>query len=104
MIDLLEFIATMRLQSVALHGRWYVDEDAGEWHAHNDDDFTADCFASTSYEGPYAKNGMKARIERFMLEGSECPLPSWTPNGREEDIWEMKGDTSWHYLPVTRQH
>ena len=99
MIDLLHFVPTMKLHFMAMHGRWYVDEDAGEWHAHSADDFTADCFACTLYEGPYAKNGMKARVESFMLDGGECPLPTWTPQGREEDIWEMKGDTSWHYLP-----
>lgn len=99
MIDLLHFIPQMKLQSVAIMGRWYVEEDSGEWHAHNADDFTADCFASTSYEGPYVRDGMKARVEQFMLEGGECPLPTWTAQGREEDIWEMKGDTSWHFLP-----
>ena len=99
MIDLLHFIPKMKLCSMTMHGRWYVDEDAGEWHAHHAEDFTADCFASNSYEGPYARNGMKAKIESFMLEGGDCPLPEWTPQGREEDIWEMKGDTSWHFLP-----
>jgi hypothetical protein len=99
MLDLIHFIPRMKLQSVALIGRWYVDEDSGEWHAHSADDFTMDCFATTSYEGPYLHDGMKARVESFMLVGGECPLPTWTPQGREEDIWEMKGDTSWHFLP-----
>ena len=99
MIDLLHFIPQMKLQSASLHGVWYVDDDCGEWHAHTADDFTADCVATTSYEGPYMTNGMKTQIERFMTEGGESPLPQWTPHGREEDIWEMKGDTSWHYIP-----
>jgi hypothetical protein len=105
MIDLLHFVPQMNLQSVAIQGRWYVDEDAGEWHAHTADDFTADCFAATSYEGPYVWNGMKAKVEKFMLAGGECPLPRWTPQGKEGDIWEMKGDTSWHFLPgIPRQY
>ena len=104
MIDLLHFVPRMKLQSVAIHGRWYVDEDAGEWHAHNVDDFTSDCFAAISYEGPYVKNGMKSGVEHFMLKGGECPLPRWTPQGHEEDIWELKGDTSWHYIPGPPRH
>jgi hypothetical protein len=105
MLDLLHFVPQMKLQAVSIHGRWLVDDDGGEWHAHTADDFTADCFASTSYEGPYVVNGMKARVEKFMLDGGECPLPRWTVQGREEDVWETTGDTSWHYLPgLPRQY
>jgi hypothetical protein len=99
MIDLIHFIPLMKLESVSIHGRWFVDEDAGEWHAHNAEDFTADCLANTTYEGPYLANGMKSKIEGFLLGNGECPLPRWTPQGGEEEIWEMKGDTSWHFVP-----
>ena len=99
MIDIIQFIPEMKLKSIHLQGRWYVDEDAGEWHAHTPDDFTADCFASTSYEGPYVVRGWKARVERYMREGGECPLPRWTAQGGGEEVWEREGDTSWHYLP-----
>ena len=98
MIDLLHFIPTLRLSSMTIGGKWYVDEDSGEWHAHTAEDFT-DCFANTTYEGPYEINGMKRRVEEYMLcadgqEGKcECPLPRWTPQGREEDFWELKGDS-----------
>jgi hypothetical protein len=102
MLDLLAFLPSMGLHNVNLEGRWYVDEDEGEWHSHSEADFT-DCFAATDYEGPYVTNGMKSKIEKYCLEGGECPLPQWTTEGKESQIWEMKGDTSWHYLPGLRR-
>ena len=98
MIDLLHFIPTLHLSSILIGGKWYVDEDSGEWHAHTAEDFT-DCLANTTYEGPYENNGMKRIVEEYMRcadrqEGrSECPLPRWTPQGREEDFWELRGDS-----------
>ena len=106
MIDLLHFIPTLRLASITIGGKWYVDEDSGEWHAHTAEDFS-DCFANTTYEGPYENNGMKRRVEEYMLcadgreRKRECPLPRWTPQGREEDFWELKGDSE--YPPRLRQ-
>ena len=50
---------------------------------------------------------MKRLVEEYMLcadgqEGKrECPLPRWTPQGREEDFWELKGDSK--YPPRPRQ-
>lgn len=100
MIDLLLFVPTLHLQSITVLGKWQVDEDAGEWHAHTPGDFT-DCAAATIYEGPFVEQGMKSRIEQFMVDGGKhCPLPPWTPGGQEEDLWELFGDTSWHYLPT----
>ncbi|ETN44533.1 uncharacterized protein HMPREF1541_10203 [Cyphellophora europaea CBS 101466] len=100
LIDLLWFMPTLKLGRVSLGGKWYVDEDEGQWHANSKDDFT-DCIAATVYEGPYVQRGMKHRIEEFLVNGgNDCPLPRWTPQGREEELWELYGDTSWHYLPA----
>ena len=98
MIDLLHFVPSMKLQKLSVEGTWYCDEDCGEWHSHTTDDFDT-CFAATTYEGPYVQNGLRSRIEEFMLRGGDCPIPCWTLAGKEEDIWEVRGDTTWHYLP-----
>ena len=98
MIDLLHFVPSMKLRQLSIEGIWYSDEDSGEWHSHTTYDFNT-CFAATTYEGPYVRNGLRSKIEEFMLKGGDCPLPRWTVHGREEDIWEVQGDTSWHYLP-----
>jgi len=103
MLDFLYFLPSMSLKDISLDGTWYIDEDAGEWHSHKSDNFT-DCFAATSYEGPYAKKGMRSKLERFVLEGGDCPLPKWTRHGREEVLWELLGDTSFHYLPGPSQY
>ncbi|KEF54653.1 uncharacterized protein A1O9_09095 [Exophiala aquamarina CBS 119918] len=98
MVDVLDYLAKRHFHSVSILGTWYVDHDEGEWHWHTEDDFTA-CKAATSYEGPYTQTGMRSRLECYMHSGGECPLPAWTATNRAEDIWEMLGDTSFHYLP-----
>ena len=102
-VDLLHFLSGMKLSEARVEGVWYCDEDAGEWHSHTSADFNT-CYAKTTYEGPFARNGLRSRIEEFLLSGGECPLPRWTPDGREEDIWDLKGDTSVHYLPGLPRH
>lgn len=97
MTDLLDYLAGRHLPTISLLGTWYVDADFGEWHFHNEQDFT-DCFAATSFEGPYAKKGMFFRVHQYLQEGGECPIPSCYEND-VRDQWEMLGDTSWHYLP-----
>lgn len=98
LLDVLRYLAKRRLECVSILGSWHVDEDQGEWHWHTPDDFTS-CSAATSYEGPYVAKGMKSNLESYMLSGGECPLPVWTASNRAEDMWEMLGDTSFHYLP-----
>ena len=98
MIDVLKYLAERRIRSVSVLGAWYVDEDEGEWHWHTADDFTA-CKAATSYEGPYTQTGMKSILEHYLHSGGDCPLPAWTATNRAEDIWEVLGDTLFHYLP-----
>lgn len=98
MVTLLNYLADKRLMSVSILGTWYVDEDSGEWHSHTLDDFTS-CHAATSYEGPYAYSGIKSKIERFMSQGGNCPLPTWTVSNDAQIAWELAGDTSWHYCP-----
>ncbi|KIX08986.1 uncharacterized protein Z518_00064 [Rhinocladiella mackenziei CBS 650.93] len=78
-------------------GDWHVDEDSGVWHSHSEEDFTH-CFAATSYEGPYARAGMRSKVERFIHGKGECPLPRWTWENNTQDQWETMGDTSWHYI------
>lgn len=98
MVDVLTYLAKRHIHSVSVLGAWHVDEDEGEWHWHTADDFTI-CKASTSYEGPYTQVGMKSRLEQYMHSGGDCPLPAWTATNQAEDIWEVLGDTSFHYLP-----
>lgn len=92
-LDLLTFVPELRLQSAKLLGRWLVDEDRGEWHAHTPFDFT-DCADAIVYEGPYVERGLKSRIEAYMVNGGDvCPI-------HDERTWEsIGGDTSWHYIP-----
>ncbi|RMZ84034.1 hypothetical protein DV737_g1309, partial [Chaetothyriales sp. CBS 132003] len=98
MIDLLHFVPSMELRHIAIQGIWYCDEDSGKWHSHTPQDFNM-CVAATTYEGPYVHTGMRCMVEKFMLKGGKCPLPTRTTDGGVQDIWEAMGDTSWHYLP-----
>lgn len=100
MIDLIRALRTMRLESVQLDGCWRVYEDEGEWHSHHEAVYS-ECSVST-YEGPYVFNGLRHHIERYIIDGGQCPLPNWTADGHEEQIWETQGDTSWHYVPFPR--
>lgn len=95
---LLNYLSRKGLPDVSILGSWYVDEDEGSWHSHTEDDFTS-CHDATSYEGPYAYNGMKRRIEKFLSQGGTCPLPEWTSSNDAHVAWELAGDTSWHYIP-----
>jgi len=103
MIDLLEYLSERHLPLVVVSGTWYVDDDSGEWHSHGPDDFT-NCFAATSYEGPYASHGMRSKVETFIRDGGKCPLPKWTMEDNMQHVWEVMGDTSWHYLPGLPRH
>ncbi|KIW79409.1 hypothetical protein Z517_06021 [Fonsecaea pedrosoi CBS 271.37] len=98
LIDLLEYLRRRHLGKVQLLGSWYVDEDCGEWHSHSEEDFTS-CFATNSYEGPYAHSGMRLRIEEFITGKGECPLPRWTTEDDPPRLWEIASDTSWHFIP-----
>ncbi|RMZ86496.1 hypothetical protein DV736_g6279, partial [Chaetothyriales sp. CBS 134916] len=102
MIDLLHFVPSMVLRHVAIEGTWYCDVDLGKWHSHTPEDFNM-CVAATTYEGPYVHTGIRSRVEKFMLKGGKCPLPTRTADEQAEDIWEAMGDTSWHYLPFLAQ-
>lgn len=99
MIDLIHALRKMGLERVCLDGCWLVHDDHGEWHSHDEAVYTQ-CALST-YEGPYASQGLRHCIEKFIIEGGTCPLPAWTANGGEEHIWETEGDTSWHYIPLS---
>ena len=102
MIDLLELLATRCLARAELLGQWYVEEDAGQWHFHDESDFTR-CSAATSYEGPYVHSGLLAKVQEYIRGGSKCPLPRWAVQGNAQVnagiVWEMSGDTSAHYIP-----
>lgn len=95
MICLLTTLRELNLDNVCIDGRWKVQEDGGEWHSHDEDHFY-DC---EHYEGPYATNGLRRMIESYIIRGGSCPLPEWTQDGHEDKIWELEGDTSWHYIP-----
>lgn len=103
MIDLLECLSGRRFTTVHVLGTWYVDEDFGEWHSHSEDDFT-NCFAATSYEGPFTQNGMRSKVETFLRGVGGCPLPRQTEDSIPHSEWEMMGDTSWHFLPGMPRH
>ncbi|OQU98490.1 hypothetical protein CLAIMM_04272 [Cladophialophora immunda] len=103
LIDLLEHLRKKRLRRVQLLGTWYVDEDCGEWHSHSEEDFTS-CFAANSYEGPYARTGMRSKIEGFINGKGECPLPRWTTEDDPPQLWENESDTSWHFIPGQPHH
>jgi hypothetical protein len=87
---------------VELLGAWFVDEDLGEWHSHTEDDFTT-CSAAISFEGPYARCGMRSQVADYIRGESECPLPPWTTEYDSQLLWETMNDTSWHYLRMTGQ-
>ena len=97
MIELIHALRTMGLERVRLDGCWRVYDDDGEWHSHDDSEYS-ECTLS-SYEGPYAYKGLRHSVEKFIVEGGKCPLPFWTADGGEKRIWETEGDTSWHYVP-----
>ena len=99
MIDVIRALPVLKLESVCLDGCWRVYDDGGEWHSHNEAVYT-ECSVS-SYEGPYAANGLRHCIEKYIVEGGTCPLPAWTEGGEEDHVWEREGDTSWHYVPFS---
>jgi hypothetical protein len=100
MVNLIEHLRTQNFGGVRLDGIWKVFEDEGVWHSHDQWEY-AQCNESI-YEGSYAYNGMRQQIERYMVTGGKCPLPTRTVNGQEQEIWERNGDTSWHYVPTMR--
>jgi len=102
MLDLLDYLNNRRVPQVELLGAWFVDEDSGEWHSHTEDDFTT-CSAAISFEGPYARCGMRSQVADYIRGGSECPLPRWTTEYDSQLWWETMNDTSWHYLRMTGQ-
>jgi hypothetical protein len=97
MISILTAVHELKLDDVCIDGTWTVQEDAGEWHSHDEDNFY-DC---EHYEGAYAVKGLRSKIESYIINGGLCPLPGWTADGHEDRIWELEGDTSWHYIPLT---
>jgi len=97
MIELVHSLRSMSLENVRLDGCWRVYEDEGEWHSHHEAVYS-ECSIS-AYEGPYMYKGLRHRIERYIIDGGQCPLPEWTADGHEERVWETAGDTSWHYIP-----
>lgn len=98
MINLLDFLATRCLTHADVLGHWYVEEDSGWWHFHDENDFTK-CSSATSYEGPYVQAGLLAKVREYVHGGSICPLPRRTVEGDAETVWETLGDTSAHYIP-----
>ena len=101
MLDLIHLLRSKGLKGVRLDGYWHVFEDGGEWHSHLESVHADQC-AHTSYEGPYAKTGLRYQIMRYIIDGGVCPLPTWTIDGHEDQIWEREGDTSFHFIPTPR--
>jgi hypothetical protein len=95
MVSLLTTLRDLYLEDVCIDGIWTVQEDGGEWHSHDAEHFY-DC---VHYEGRYAVNGLRSRIESYIVNGDSCPLPDWTAEGHQHRTWELEGDTSWHYIP-----
>ena len=95
-VELIDTLRLMQLESVSLDGIWHVNEDLGDWHSHTEATYT-ECSVFTAYEGPYAPKGLRHRIEKFILDGGVCPLPAWNSGADAEQIWEGGGDTSWHF-------
>ena len=122
MVELIQFLRGKTLDDISLEGTWTVDEDGGEWHSHLPEDFS-DCSALTSFEGPYRADGMRDKVHAYMLGqpptghegtacrsgggGPTCPLPELGPRPSDwavaRIVWDMAGDTSWHYLPGPRR-
>ncbi|KIV86344.1 hypothetical protein PV11_01959 [Exophiala sideris] len=98
MVDLFDFLATRSLARAEVLGQWYVEEDSGQWHFHDESDFTK-CSAATSYEGPYVHSGLRAKVQEYIHGSAQCPLPPWTVPGNAGTVWETLGDTSAHYIP-----
>jgi hypothetical protein len=97
MIELLTYLRGLKLDHVCIGGGWVVGEDGGHWHCHDQANFFNCC---EEHEGPYAVNGLRSKIESYIIDGGTCPLPRWTSDGEEVKTWEVEGDTSWHYMPV----
>lgn len=94
MISLLTTLRGLGLKEVCIDGIWRVEQDGGEWHSHDED-----LYECEHYEGRYAHNGLRSKIESYIISGGPCPFPVWTPGGHEKKTWELQGDSSWHYMP-----
>lgn len=108
MIDMLEYLAERRLPHTSVLGAWDIDEDMGEWHSHSEEDFR-DCFAEASHDGlpvsymPYVDMGLRSKVEDFIHGKSTCPLPRRNGQSIVQALWELMGDTSWHFISGRRQ-
>jgi hypothetical protein len=103
MVDLIQALPALKLERVFILGEWSVDEDGGVWHSHLEDDF-ASCNAATSFEGPYLSNGLKSRVDEFVVKsGASCPLPRWSSDEDVTRAWELMGDTTWHFIKDDRR-
>ncbi|KAL6243621.1 hypothetical protein RBB50_009614 [Rhinocladiella similis] len=98
MLDLLDYLSGRCLAKVELWGIWHVQEDMGHWHSHGEEDFNT-CPMATSFEGPYASNGLQSKVQKYIYGGSERPFPRWTAEHNPLSEWENISDTSWHYVP-----
>lgn len=94
MISLFTTLRDLKLEDVCVDGLWRVPEDGGEWHSHDEQNFY-DC---EHYEGRYVVDGMRSKIQSYIIKGGICPLPSWSLDGHEDMVWELEGDTSWHFI------
>lgn len=94
MITLLKSLGDLKLEEVCIDGRWMVEEDGGEWHSHDEDHFDGCEF----YEGCYVVDGLRSRIESYIIGGGPCPLADWDENSCADKEWALLGDTSWHYI------
>lgn len=64
------------------------------WHPRSEDD--RNC---CSFDATYPPQGLKHKIEHFIVHGGTCPLPDSTNDETMEkplSVWQSLGDPSWH--------
>jgi hypothetical protein len=97
--ELLVVLHKMKLKDVCIDGHLNVPEDSGVWHSHNKDNY----YECTHYEGTYATNGMRSKVESYIINGGEPPLIVANYDNHADMFWPIYNDTSWHLIWYPRE-
>ena len=89
------------LDHFSIEGSWTALEDDGAWHSRGSSN-SAGCL---DYPGPFpAVKGLRYRIEQFVVDGGDCPLPVWGRDENARSTWDSESDGSFHYHAIKNAH
>ena len=96
-LSLIEIVHLLRdkgnLEYVCIEGRCESLIDMGTWNIFNEDNF----WDSNAFDGPFPKEGLKWRVEQFILHGGICPLRLLQEEPDAMKTWDLLSDESWQF-------